>query len=162
MNESLYDQIKLTLFASELTYAVSLMRELGRRKQLDGDSNEAALQLPMSAQEFQRIINANPKLAVVFEGQNEDAALQFSAVDSMKKRNERNGRNLESMTKTLRASIRNFQEEMGEGVLAGTKGEETSSGSDAMQGSELVFFNDQADKGYREQTEMVYGISVDR
>jgi len=158
-NESLYDQIKLTLFASELTYAVSLMRELGRRKQLDGDSNEAALQLPMSAQEFHRIINANPKLAVVFEGHNEDAALQFSAVDTMKERNERN---LKSMTKTLRASIRNFQEEMGEGVLAGTKEEENSSGSDAMQGSELVFFNDQADKGYREQTEIVYGISVDR
>lgn len=78
MKESLYDQIKLSLLLSELTYALSLVRELARRNQLDGDDNEAALQLPMSASEFQRIINNNPKLTSIFEGQNEDAAMQFS------------------------------------------------------------------------------------
>lgn len=156
MKESLYDHIKLSLLASELTYAVSLMRELGRRKQLDEeDDNEAALRLPMDATEFQRIIDANPKLARVFEGQNEDAALQFSAVDTMKERN------LKAMTKTLRASIRNFQNVVGEGALAGATGEAVSVDSDAFRRSELVVFDDQADKGYREQTEMVYGISVD-
>ena len=120
MKESLYDLIKLTLLGSELTYAISLMRELARRKQLNGDGNEAALKLPITAAEFQRIIAANPKLAGIFENQNEDAALQFSAVDTIKERN-----NVPSATKTLRASIRNFQMEIGDGgggALAGGKG----------------------------------------
>jgi len=155
MEESLYDLIKLSLLGSELTYAVSLMRELGRRKQLDNDEdNEAALQLPMQAKEFQRIIKANPKLAGVFESKNEDAMLQFSAIDSVTERNEK----AKALTKTVRASIRNFQEEMGGGMANDVVG---SSGSDALQEIQLVYFNDQADKGYREQTEMVYGISVD-
>lgn len=161
-DESLYDQIKLTLLASELTYAVSLMRELARREQLDGDGNEAALKLPMNATEFQRIINDNPKLAEVFEGRNEDAALQFSAVDAMK---ERNAVSL-TLTKDARASVRNFQEEIGtsgEGAFVGKKkGEANITQEETIQGSDLVYFNDQEDKGYREQTEMVYGLSVDR
>ena len=148
--ESLYELIKLTLLGSELTYAVSLMRELARRNQLEGEgNNEAALKLPMNPIEFQRLIEANPQLAGVFEGQNEDAALQFSAVDSMKKRNE----NMKAMTKTMRESVRNFQTEVGEGHLP--------SGDKSFQGSRLVYFSDQDDKGYREQTEMVYAISVD-
>ena len=154
MTESLYDTIKLSLLGSELTYAVSLMRELARLKQLEGDGNEAALKLPINAAEFQRILHANPKLARVFEGQNEDAALQFSAVDTLKERNA-----VSSLTKTARASVRNFQEEIGtEG--GGDNIMETD--NETIQGSELVFFNDQADKGYREQTEMVYGVSVDQ
>lgn len=103
----------------------------------------------MPPSEFHRLIEANPQLVGVFEGQNEDAALQFSAVDSMKKRNE----NMKAMTKTMRESVRNFQTEVGEGHLP--------SGDKSFQGSRLVYFNDQDDKGYREQTEMVYGISVD-
>lgn len=71
--ESLYDLIKLSLLGSELTYAISLMRELGRKGQLEGDDNEAAQKMPMNAAEFQSIIRNNPKLAAVFEGQNEDA-----------------------------------------------------------------------------------------
>ena len=70
----LYDLVKLSLLGSELTYAISLMRELGRRKQLASDEdNAAALQMPLQAVEFQRIIERNPGLAEVFEGQNEDA-----------------------------------------------------------------------------------------
>ena len=144
-NDSLYDQIKLTLLGSELTYCISLMRELGRRNQLVGEgNNEAALKLPINAAEFQEILQANPQLIGVYKGQNEDAELQFKAVDSMKERN---------MQAASRESIRNLKEEMGTGdVMADTKQVSTSS---------LVYFNDQDDKGYREQTEMVYGISVD-
>jgi len=166
-SETLYDQIKLTLLGSELTYAISLMRELARRKQLDGDGNEAALQLPMTARDFQQIIKANPKLADVFEGENEDAALQFTAVDIVTERNENilkqseNSKNF--TTNAMRTSVRNFQAEMGEGgIIVGTKGEATSKGSDALKGIEMLYFNDQDDKGYREQTEMVYGITIDR
>mmetsp|Transcript_17652 Transcript_17652/g.38168 ORF Transcript_17652/g.38168 Transcript_17652/m.38168 type:complete len:428 (+) Transcript_17652:109-1392(+) len=170
MKEDLYDQIILTLLQSELTYAIGLMRELGRKGQLEGDSNTAALKLPINAAEFKRIINANPKLASVFDGHNEDAALQFSAVDMLKEK-----RSLHDAK-----SIAILKEDMGECISilnAGTTeeklGEETETANDprkalgrvgsvAMQGSELVFFSDQADKGYREQTEMVYGIGVDK
>ena len=86
MKESLYEQIKLTLFLSELTYAVSLIRELARQKQLNGDDNEAALKIPLNAAEFQRIIKGNPKLAAIFMAQNEDPAMQFSAVDQIKEK----------------------------------------------------------------------------
>lgn len=155
MKESLYDQIKLSLLGSELTYAVSLMRELARGEQLDGEgNNEAALKLPINAAEFQRIIGDNPKLAGVFEGQNEDAALQFSAVDEMNERNVKAKAMANGRTSNFRTSIRNLQEELGEGILTGSKTKEVASSS-------LVYFNDQADKGYREQTEMVYGIGVD-
>lgn len=163
MKDSLYDQIELTLLGSELMYAVSLMRELGRRKQLDDDDNEAALKLPLNAAEFQRIIKRNPNLTAIFEGQNEDAALQFSAVDHMKERNalpSAPGNQKAAMTKTLRASIRNFQEEMGDG--GDRRGSLRNLEDEAVMGSEVVYFNDQEDKGYREQTAMVYGISVDR
>ena len=151
--ETLYDLIKLTLLGSELTYAVSLMRELGRKKQLNGDDNEAALQMPLNAAEFQRIISNNPNLTAIFEGHNEDAELQFLAVEHVKKRNASVTNKKESkpdMTKTTRASIKNFQEEMGGAIE-----------DDIIQSSEVVYFNDQDDKGYREQTAMVYGISVD-
>ena len=151
--ETLYDLIKLTLLGSELTYAVSLMRELGRKKQLNGDDNEAALKMPLNAAEFQRIISNNPNLTAIFEGHNEDAELQFLAVDHVKKRNASATNKKEGkpdMTKTTRASIKNFQEEMGGAIE-----------DDIIQSSEVVYFNDQDDKGYREQTAMVYGISVD-
>ena len=146
MKESLYDQIKLSLLLSELTYALSLVRELARRNQLDGDDNEAALQLPMSASEFQRIINNNPKLASIFEGQNEDAAMQFSAVDQMKEAE------MMRMRKDLRSSMRDYNDEIGRGISRNV----------ADKHSDVVFFKDQSDKGYREQTEMVFGITVNR
>lgn len=146
MKESLYDQIKLSLLLSELTYALSLVRELARRNQLDGDDNEAALQLPMSASEFQRIINNNPKLTSIFEGQNEDAAMQFSAVDQMKEAE------MMRMRKDLRSSMRDYKDEMGRGIGRNI----------ADKHSDVVFFKDQSDKGYREQTEMVFGITVNR
>ena len=146
MKESLYDQIKLSLLLSELTYALSLVRELARRNQLDGDDNEAALQLPMSASEFQRIINNNPKLTSIFEGQNEDAAMQFSAVDQMKEAE------MMRMRKDLRSSMRDYKDEMGRGIGRNI----------ADKHSDVVFFKDQPDKGYREQTEMVFGITVNR
>lgn len=146
MKESLYDQIKLSLLLSELTYALSLVRELARRNQLDRDDNEAALQLPMSASEFQRIINNNPKLTSIFEGQNEDAAMQFSAVDQMKEAE------MMRMGKDLRSSMRDYKDEMGRGIGRNI----------ADKHSDVVFFKDQPDKGYREQTEMVFGITVNR
>jgi hypothetical protein len=146
MKESLYGQIKLTLLLSELTYALSLVRELARRNQLDRDDNEAALQLPMSASEFQRIINNNPKLASIFEGQNEDAAMQFAAVDQM------NEAEMMRMRKDLRSSMRDYNDEMGRGIGRNV----------ADKHSDVVFFKDQSDKGYREQTEMVFGITVNR
>lgn len=146
MKESFYDQIKLSLLLSELTYALSLVRELARRNQLDGDDNEAALQLPMSASEFQRIINNNPKLTSIFEGQNEDAAMQFSAVDQMKEAE------MMRMRKDLRSSMRDYNDEMGRGIGRNI----------ADKHSDVVFFKDQPDKGYREQTEMVFGITVNR
>lgn len=146
MKESLYDQIKLSLLLSELTYALSLVRELARRNQLDGDDNEAALQLPMSASEFQRIINNNPKLTSIFEGQNEDAAMQFSAVDQMKEAE------MMRMRKDLRSSMRDYNDEIGRGISRNV----------ADKHSDVVFFKDQSDKGYREQTEMVFGITVNR
>ena len=146
MKESFYDQIKLSLLLSELTYALSLVRELARRNQLDGDDNEAALQLPMSASEFQRIINNNPKLTSIFEGQNEDAAMQFSAVDQMKEAE------MKRMRKDLRSSMRDYNDEMGRGIGRNV----------ADKHSDVVFFKDQSDKGYREQTEMVFGITVNR
>ena len=152
--ESLYDLIKLSTLGSELTYAVSLMRELGRKKQLNGDDNEAALKLPLNAAEFQRIISNNPNLTAIFKGQNEDAELQFSAIDQIKERNMTTSDAIQSkpdMTKTLKASIRFTKEEIG-GAME----------EDIIQGSEVVYFNDQHDKGYREQTQMVYGISVDK
>ena len=135
--EYLYDLIKLSTLGSELMYAVSLMRELGRKKQLNGDDNEAALKLPLNSAEFQRIISNNPNLTAIFKGQNEDADLQFSAVDHMKERNDR--------------YIKYIKEEIG-GAME----------EDIIQGSEVVYFNDQHDKGYREQTQMVYGISVNK
>ena len=110
--ESLYDLIKLTLLGSELTYAVSLMRELGRRELL-GDDSKAALQLPMNAKEFQRIIKAHPDLAAVFEGQNEDATLQFSAVDHAVERNTVVPNTTRRFEKDTRGSMRIFQEEVG-------------------------------------------------
>ena len=148
MKESLYDQIKLTLLLSELTYALSLVRELARRNQLDGDDNLAALKIPMNAAEFQLIIKNNPKLSAIFEGQNEDAHMQFSAVDQMKEEE------MKRMTKYLRSSIRDFRDEMGSSLSIGR--------NVADQHSELVFFKDQSDKGYREQTQMVFGITVNR
>ena len=152
--ESLYDLIKLSALGSELMYAVSLMRELGRKKQLNDDDNEAALKLPLNAAEFQRIISNNPNLTAIFKGQNEDAELQFSAVDHMKERNDITSDAIQpkpDMTKTLNASIRYIKEEIG-GAME----------EDIIQGSEVVYFNDQHNKGYREQTQMVYGISVDK
>jgi len=131
MKDSLYDQIKMSLLLSELTYALSLIRELGRKNQLEGDDNMTALKIPLNAAEFQRIIQNNPQLTSIFESQNEDATMQFSAVDEMKE-NER---------KLMRRSI---------------MGQITDMHSD------VVFFKDQPDKGYREQTEMVFGITVNR
>ena len=131
MKDSLYDQIKMSLLLSELTYALSLIRELGRKNQLEGDDNVTALKIPLNATEFQRIIQNNPQLTSIFESQNEDATMQFSAVDEMKE-NER---------KLMRRSI---------------MGQITDMHSD------VVFFKDQPDKGYREQTEMVFGITVNR
>ena len=139
--ESLYDLIKLSTLGSELTYAVSLMRELGRKKQLNGDDNEAALKLPLNAAEFQRIISNNPNLTAIFKGQNEDAELQFSAIDQIKERNMTTSDAIQSkpdMTKTLKASIRFTKEEIG-GAME----------EDIIQGSEVVYFNDQHDKGYQ-------------
>ncbi len=148
MKESLYDQIKLTLLLSELTYALSLVRELARRNQLDGDDNLAALKIPMNAAEFQRIINNNPKLAAIFKGQNEDANMQFSAVNQIKEEE------MKRMTKYLRSSIRDFRDEMGCSLSIGRNVTD--------QRSEVVLFKDQSDKGYREQTQMVFGITVNR
>ena len=54
--------------------------------------------------------------------------------------------------------IPDFQEEVGTGGGGAVMG----TSNRAMQAAEMVYFNDQADRGYREQTEMVYGISVDR
>ena len=148
MRESLYDQIKLTLLLSELTYTLSLVRELARRSQLDGEDNLAALKIPMNAAEFQRIIKNNPNLSAIFEGQNEDANMQFSAVDQMKEEE------MKRMTKYLRSSIRDFRAEMGCSL---------SNGRNVIdQHSEVVLFKDQSDKGYREQTQMVFGITVNR
>ena len=148
MRESLYDQIKLTLLLSELTYTLSLVRELARRSQLDGEDNLAALKIPMNAAEFQRIIKNNPNLSAIFEGQNEDANMQFSAVDQMKEEE------MKRMTKYLRSSIRDFRAEMGCSL---------STGRNVIdQRSEVVLFKDQSDKGYREQTQMVFGITVNR
>lgn len=157
---SLYDHITVSLQQSELTYAVSLIRELARKGQLDGKSNELALQLPMNAAHLKRVIDANPKLKDVMEGQNEDAALQFAAVSNLKERNR------------LRASVMDLREVMGdrEDIEAAEErlddtvekeAEVRRRGSVAMQGSHLLVFHDQADKGYREQTEMVYGLGVD-
>lgn len=146
MKESLYDQIKLTILLSELTYSLSLVRELARRNQLDGDDNTAALKMPMNAVEFQRIIKNNPKLISIFEGENEDATMQFSAVDQMKEAE------MKRIRQDLRSSIRDFRDEVGSGIgrnIADTQ-------------SNVVFFKDQPDKGYREQTEMVFGITVNR
>ena len=158
MNESLYDLIKLTLLASELTYAIGLMRELGRGGQLDGDDNETALKLPFAANDFVNIVENNPELSTVFEGQDEDAALQFAAAAEMKKRNDRGFRM--NAKRDLRSSIRNFRDSVGasrhQGSLLG------DGGRGSIAGSKMVYFNDQAERGYREQTEMVYGISVDR
>jgi len=166
--ESLYDLIKLTLLGSELTYAVSLMRELGRRELL-GDDSKAALQLPMNAKEFQRIIKAHPDLAAVFEGQNEDFALQFSAIDHAVERNTipNNTSNTPSshtrrFEKDTRGSMRIFQEEVGTANDNNDGHTLTDATSDELiQGSEIVYFKDQAELGYREQTEMVFAISVD-
>jgi hypothetical protein len=148
MRESLYDQIKLTLLLSELTYTLSLVRELARRSQLDGEDNLAALKIPMNAAEFQRIIKNNPNLLAIFEGQNEDANMQFSAVDQMKEEE------MKRMTKYLRSSIRDFRAEMGCSL--------STDRNVIDQHSEVVLFKDQSDKGYREQTQMVFGITVNR
>jgi len=151
MSEDLYDQITLTLLQSELTYAISLMRDLGRKGQLEGHSNAAALKLPINAAEFRRIINSNPgpKVAGIFEKHDEDVALQILAVDKLKEKGTMH--HAHPLLKDYQAAAANDP-----------KRSICRRGSAAIQGSELVYFNDQADKGYREQTEMVYGIVVDR
>ena len=149
MKDSFYAQITFTLLLSELTYAFSLLRELAHKGQLV--DNEAALRLPMNSAQLQRILDANPNLRNVLERNNEDSLLQYTAVAEMKERSR------------MRQSIMHTQQVIGEGVLevearvdkeegntgtAPTRRQQHLGDSTKSQGSRLVVFSDQSDKGW--------------